>query len=285
MTQAERLRSMLWKQDIIVAPGVHDAIAARAAQQCGFEAVYMTGNGSMASLIGRPDIGIATMSEMVIRAKQISDCLDIPVISDADTGYGGTANLRRTVEEFERAGIAAIHIEDQQFPKRCGALGGIIVVPEEEAFRRIKTACDARKSENIVVIARTDACLAEGEGIESALRRISLFERAGADVVMVEGLQNIDEIRKVVSASRIPVLYNIYEDKPEHAYSVEELKSAGVKIVINCLTSALMTAKMMVKLYSTFMQTGTTKAFYEELLPMDDYVELLGIDMEMCKED
>ena len=128
----------------IVAPGVFDAMGARAAQSAGFQAVYMTGNGSMASLLGKPDLGLATMSEMVGRAHQIASCVDIPLICDADTGYGGLGNIRRTVEEFEAAGVAAIHIEDQVMPKRCGALGGVQLVPLEESVDRIRAAMKAR---------------------------------------------------------------------------------------------------------------------------------------------
>lgn len=278
MNNAAKFRELMTAQGAVVCPGVYDAIGARAVQKAGFKAFYMTGNGAMASLLGKPDLSLATMTEMVTRAHQLAACVDIPLLCDADTGYGGLGNVRRTVEEFEAAGIAGVHIEDQITQKRCGALGGVQLVSLEEASNRIEVALKARRSSDFTIIARTDA--KDVCGLEEAIRRGRRFAEIGADAIMVEGLDSLDEIKAVVDGVGAPTLFNIYERSQADAYNVRELEAAGVKIIINCLTSTLCSAALMEKLYADFMATGSTAAYVDRMLPMSEYTELLGIERE-----
>lgn len=275
-TNKSKFRDLLRTGNMVTAAGIYDGLSARAAEQAGFEALYMTGNGSMASMLGIPDLGLATMDEMVRCAKDLALAVHVPLLCDADTGYGGLLNIKRTVEAFERADIAGIHIEDQMLPKRCGALGGVRVVDREEARARIDTAVKARKDPDFVIIARTDA--RDVLGLGEAVARARIFESAGADAVMVEGLKNLEEIRIIVDSVKIPVLFNIYEISEEDAYSLEELESAGVKIAINCLSATLLCAHVLKDFYAEFKKTGTTRSYVNHMMPMGEYVEMMGIN-------
>lgn len=280
-TNKSKFRDLLRSGTMVTAAGIYDGLSAKAAEQAGFEALYMTGNGSMASLLGVPDLGLATMDEMVRCAGNLALSLHIPLLCDADTGYGGLLNVKRTVEAFEQADIAGIHIEDQALPKRCGALGGIRIVAREEAESRIAAAVKARQDPDFVIIARTDA--REVSGFEEAVTRARMFESAGADAVMVEGLKSLDEIRTVAGSVTIPVLFNIYEASEEDAYSLEELAAAGVRIAVNCLSSTLLCARLLKDFYKEFKRAGTTRSFVEHMMPMGEYVEMMGIhEYEDC---
>ena len=180
-----RLRARLKQKSLIVAPGIYDAYGARFVEQAGFEAVYMTGNGVSASVLGQPDVGMVDLTLLSQHARHAAACIDIPLICDADTGYGNAVNVRHTVREFEAAGVAAIHIEDQMTPKRCGHLPGARPVIElAEAVGKIEAAVAARRDPDLVVIARTDA--ATGQGVDAAIERVKAFWKAGADVLFVE---------------------------------------------------------------------------------------------------
>src|SRR5919106_2071464 len=181
----QKLRQRLTEGPMIVAPGIYDAYGARFVEQAGFEAVYMTGNGVSASLLGRPDVGLIDLTLLSQHAHRAAACVDIPLICDADTGYGNAVNVRRTVEEFEAAGVAAIHLEDQVSPKRCGHMpGSRPVVEMEEHVGKIEAAVAARRHPDFIIIARTDA--AAGQGLDEAIRRGKAYAQAGADVVFVE---------------------------------------------------------------------------------------------------
>ncbi|MCL6645875.1 MAG: isocitrate lyase/PEP mutase family protein [Dehalococcoidia bacterium] len=201
-----RLRAMLNAGDLVVAPFVWDGFGARAAQRAGCRAVYMTGFGTAAAR-GFPDVGLLTMSEMVQNAASIAAAVDLPVIADADTAYGNPINARRTVREYERAGVAAIHIEDQVWPKKCGFMAGKRVIPVEEMVPKIEAALDARTDPDFVIIARTDAYAPLGW--EEAMRRCRLYREAGADLVFVDGIQTVAELRRYAAdLPGIPKLYN-----------------------------------------------------------------------------
>src|SRR5688572_24346097 len=181
----ERLRERLAKGPLVVAPGIYDAYGARFVEQAGFDAVYMTGNGVSASLLGRPDVGLVDLTLLASQAHRAASCVNIPLICDADTGYGNAVNVRHTVQEFEGAGVAAIHIEDQVSPKRCGHLpGSRPVVEMKEHVGKIEAAVAARRDPDFVIIARTDS--AAGHGLDEAIRRGKAYRQAGADVVFVE---------------------------------------------------------------------------------------------------
>src|SRR5262250_3697991 len=191
---AARLRALLESGQTIVAPGAFDPLSARLVEETGFQVVYMTGFGTSASLIGRPDVGLLTMTEMAGNAARIADCVDIPVIADADTGYGNPLNVMRTVGAFEAAGVAGIHIEDQVAPKKCGHMEGKLVVPADEMAAKIRAAAEARASPDFVIIARTDSRAVEG--LERSVARARRYLAAGADALFVEALTSEDEVAR-----------------------------------------------------------------------------------------
>src|SRR4249919_2067887 len=193
---AARLRALLESGQTIVAPGAFDPLAARLVEEAGFPAVYMTGFGTSAALLGRPDVGLLTMTEMAGNAGRIAACVDIPVIADADTGYGNPLNVIRTVGAFEAAGVAGIHIEDQVAPKKCGHMDGKLVIPAEEMAAKVRAAAEARTRPEFVIIARTDARAVEG--LERALDRGRLYRAAGADVLFIEAVVTEAEAEEAV---------------------------------------------------------------------------------------
>src|ERR687894_1384942 len=205
-----RLRELLSEPEPVLAPGAYDALSARLVEQTGFEAVYMTGFGTAASLLGRPDIGLLTFSEMVDNARRIAQAVEVPVIADADDGYGNPINVIRTVQEYENAGVAAIHIEDQVSPKKCGHLEGKQVIEASEMVEKVRAAVKARHSEDFVIIGRTDARAVEG--MEEALERAHRYREAGVDVLFVEAPQSEEEIAAVAEAfPDMPLLFNWVE--------------------------------------------------------------------------
>ena len=206
---AERLRS----GEFIAAPGVYDMISARVADSMGFPAIYMTGSGVVASHLGLPDAGIATYTEMVSRAGQIVSGTRTPLIADADTGYGGTVNVRHTVQGYERAGVAAIQIEDQAFPKKCGHTEGQRLIPLEDMVRKIKVALDSRLSDDFLVIARTDARKADSK--DEALRRLEAFQEAGADILFYEAPASVEEMEEAARLLDGPLMANMVEGGPD----------------------------------------------------------------------
>jgi 2-methylisocitrate lyase-like PEP mutase family enzyme len=207
----KRLRRRLTSGPVIVAPGIYDAYGARLVEQVGFEAAYMTGNGVSASLLGRPDVGLVDLTLITDHARRVASCVDIPLICDADTGYGNAVNVRRTVQEFEAAGVAAIHIEDQVSPKRCGQLPGARpVIGLDEAAGKIAAAVAARRDPDFIIIARTDS--AEAHGLDEAIRRGKAYLEAGADVIFVEmksGPTILDDLKRIASSIAAPCLVNM----------------------------------------------------------------------------
>ena len=246
MSAAKRLRNYLrTKGKMVIAPGAYDGISARLIAQAGFEAIYMTGGGTSASRIGQPDVGLTTLSEMVANAAMIVECTGLPVIADADTGYGNVLNVIRTVREYERAGVAGIHLEDQVFPKRCGYLGGKQIISAEEFVQKIKAAADARKDPDFLIIARTDARAVAG--VEEAVRRANLYLEAGADVFFVEASQTIEEMREMPGRVQGPCLINMTGPVGKVAPPLSpELQEMGYRIAIYpaiCLFAALQSFK------------------------------------------
>ena len=216
---------------LVVAPFVYDGLQARIAQKSGFSAIYMTGFGTAASH-GMPDLGLLTMSEMVANARRISRAVEIPVICDADTGYGNPLNVIRTIEEFEDAGAASIHIEDQIWPKRCGFLEGKQVIPRDEMVRKVRAACDGRRDPNFVIIARTDALQPEGWG--GAEERVRSYFEAGADLIFVDGIRTLKDLDEYAQRlSDLPRLYN------GQLCPTDEVESRGFKVMIHTGTLAV----------------------------------------------
>jgi len=223
--QRSRLRDLLAVPEMIVAPFVFDCIQAKLAAAAGFDAVYMTGFGTAAAR-GYPDLGLLTMSEMVANARAISRSVNVPVICDADTGYGNPLNVWRTVREYEDAGASALHIEDQVFPKRCGFLAGKQVIAMEAMVPKVRAACDARRDRNLVIIARTDAL--QPNGWDDVVRRARAYRDAGADLLFVDGIKTIDDLKRYAEKlGELPLIYN------GDLLPIDELKKYPFKITIH----------------------------------------------------
>jgi 2-methylisocitrate lyase-like PEP mutase family enzyme len=229
MTQAARLRAKLSDAGMIVAPGAYDCITARLVRQAGYPAVYMTGAGT-AGAAGFPDLGLVTMSEMADNAGRMAAAVEIPVIADADAGFGAPMHVYRTVREYERRGVAAIHIEDQAFPKRCGHLDGKEIVPREEFLAKIRAAVDARRSSDFLVIARTDVRAVDG--MDEAIHRANAAFEAGADMAFVEAPQSQEEAGAIPRLVHGPCLLNLHRGGKTPNLDLDWAEAVGYKIAI-----------------------------------------------------
>ena len=273
---AARLRVLLDSGRTIVAPGAFDALSARLVEEAGFPAVYMTGFGTSAALIGRPDVGLLTMTEMAASAGRIADCVDIPVIADADTGYGNPLNVIRTVGAYEAAGVAGIHIEDQVAPKKCGHMEGKQVIPPEEMAQKIRAAVEARSEPEFVIIARTDARAVEG--LERALQRGRMYREAGADALFIEALTSEAEAEEAVRAfPGVPLLFNWAEGGKTPPISLDRLQELGYRIVIFPLSTLLAATGAMRRILQEIAQAGTPAAAIGELPTFAGFVDFIGL--------
>jgi 2-methylisocitrate lyase-like PEP mutase family enzyme len=273
---AARLRALLDSGQTIVAPGAFDPLAARLVEEAGFPAVYMTGFGTSAALLGRPDVGLLTMTEMADNAARIAACVDIPVIADADTGYGNPLNVIRTVGAYEAAGVAGIHIEDQVAPKKCGHMDGKLVIPADEMTAKVRAAAEARASPDFVIIARTDAVAVEG--FERAVQRARLYLEAGADVLFVEALTSEDEAAEVARAfPGVPLLFNWAEGGKTPPVSLARLQELGYRIVIFPISTLLAATAAMRRILQEIAQAGTPAAALGDLPAFGEFVDFIGL--------
>ena len=274
MKPTARLRNLLARPGAVMAPGVADALNARLVKRHGFEAVYMTGAGTTAVRLGMPDVGLLTMTEMVDNAARIADASGLPVIADADNGYGGVLNVRRTIQAYERAGVAAVHLEDQVMPKRCGHLAGKQLVPVEEMVAKLRAAADARTDADFVLIARTDAIAVEG--FEAALERAARYREAGADMLFVEA-PGPAELPKLAPRLSAPLLYNMATSGKTPFLAREEIERLGFKLIIypNWLMLAAIRAASQV--LATLKETGTIAGVAKEVPTFQEFFDLLGM--------
>jgi len=240
MRSTTKLRQMLREPGIVVAPGAYDGISARLIEAHGYRAVYMTGGGTAASQIGQPDLGLTTLTEMATQVQHLASAVSLPLIADADTGYGNALNVVRTVREYERAGAAGLHMEDQVFPKKCGHIGGKQVIPARDFADKIRAASEYRTDPDFVIIARTDSRAVHG--LDDAIERGNLYREAGADVIFVEAPLTEDEIGRVAREVKAPLLINIAAGGKTPLVKTSELQRLGFKIVIYpavCLLAAV----------------------------------------------
>ena len=271
-----QLRTLLAGPQIVLAPGAYDALSARLIEQAGFPAVYMTGFGASASLLGRPDVGLLTMPEMVDNARRIVEAVGVPVIADADTGYGNPINVIRTVQEYERAGVAAIHIEDQVAPKKCGHLEGKQVIPCEEMVEKVRAAAAARNSPDFVIIARTDARAVEG--LESALDRARRYHEAGADVLFVEAPQSMEEIAAIAHAfPHVPLLFNWAEGGKTPPVDLHHLQAWGFRIALFPISTLLAATRAIREVLAQIQRVGTPVTVIEQLPRFNEFLDLIGL--------
>lgn len=273
--QAQILRELLAKPGIIRAPGAYDAWSARLVEKAEFPAVYMTGYGLSASLIGRPDIGLLSMTEMAAQGKNIAAAVNVPVIADGDNGYGGLLNVVRTVREYEYAGLAAIQLEDQVMPKRCGHMEGKQVIPKEEMAAKIRAACYARQNPETVIIARTDARAVIS--FDEAIERAKLYDEAGADVLFVEAPQSIEELKKIAETIKKPLLANMVEHGKTPMLTGEELMQLGFKIVIYPVSALYTVTKALMELLESIKANDTTKQHKNHMVEFPEFNEMIGL--------
>ena len=277
-----KLRRMLGEPGIIMAPGAYDCLTAKIIQQAGFPAVYMTGAGTSVARLGYPDLALATMTEMVANASDIAGAVDVPVIADADTGYGGILNVQRTIRQYERSGVAAVHIEDQEFPKRCGHLDNKRVIPTQDMVGKIRAAVDARTDDDFVIIVRTDALAVTGW--DDTMRRCEAYTRAGADVLFVEALRSPEEAERVVRSVDLPLLYNFVETGKSPLIPAPELERLGFKLVIFPISALLTVSRVVSNLMLDLKTKGTTAHLLENMVRLEDCFEAVGLS-EMLAQD
>ena len=264
--------------EFIVAPGVYDMISAKMADRAGFHALYMTGSGTVASHLGLPDAGIATYTDMVSRAGRVAGGTQTPLIADADTGYGGPVNVRETVRGYEMAGVSAIQIEDQDFPKKCGHLSGHKLIPAEDMVTKIKVALDSRLSDDTLIIARTDARKAVGR--DEAMRRSEMYVEAGADILFYEAPSDIDEMREIGTrfGSDIPLLSNMVNGGVTPVMKPEALSELGYRIAIFPSAGFLATCNALNAVYGSLKQNGDAEEGGVDLFSFGEFNDLMGFN-------
>jgi 2-methylisocitrate lyase-like PEP mutase family enzyme len=269
---AERLA----RRELISAPGVFDGVSARIADRMGFDALYMTGYGVVASHLGLPDAGIATYSDMVSRVERLAGLTSTPLIADGDTGYGGLLNVQHTVRGYERAGAVAIQLEDQEFPKKCGHMPGRRVVPVEDMVARIRVACDARSDRHFKIVARTDARTTLG--LDEALRRGEAYVKAGADLLFIESPESVAEMERIGRAFDVPLVANMVEGGRTPILAADELQRVGYRLAIFPALGFLAAGAAMQDAYSGLRTRGSSKGLDVPLYPFQEFSRLMGFD-------
>ncbi len=279
MNKAQRLKELLYSGKAPIAIGIYDGISARIAQECGFEVALMSGYGVSASQLGMPDYGLLTMSEMVQSVRNICKITDIPVIADGDTGYGNPLNVRRTVEEYENAGAAAIQLEDQLFPKRCGHMQGKEVIPTLEHCRKIEMAVETRK--DMLILARSDA--KQPYGIDEAIHRVNEYAKAGADFVLIDA-PDYEDLPKIVEQVEAPLMVNMVEGGKTTITTLEDLRSMGFSLVcyptIALFSNIYHTKKNLMHL----VKTGTSMDILDEMAKFKEWTDLAGMPQLQAME-
>jgi len=270
------LRQRLKDSRLVSAPGVFDMISLKLADSMGFELLYMTGYGTVASLLGLPDAGLATYTDMVGRVAAMAGMAKTPLIADGDTGYGGLLNVRHTVRGYETAGAAGIQLEDQEFPKKCGHTPGRRVIPAEDMVRKIEVAVESRRSDDFLIIARTDA--RSSLGLDEALRRAQLYAKAGADLLFIESPENEDEMRRIGGSFEVPLVANMVERGRTPLMTRPQLESLGFRLAIFPTAGFLAAAAAMERVYAAIRDTGSSAPVVEELYDFNRFNKLIGFE-------
>jgi 2-methylisocitrate lyase-like PEP mutase family enzyme len=274
MSAAAVLRARLATGEILLVPGAYDGLVARVFEQRGFEAIY-AGGYAAAATYGLPDIGLLGESEMAQHVARIAGAVSVPVIADADTGYGDLANVARTVRDFECAGAAAVQIEDQVFPKRCGHLEGKRVIPREEMVRKVRAALAARRDPDTLIVARTDAIAVTG--LEDAIERMLAYADAGADVIFPDAPRSVEELRAIAGAIPKPLVANMSERGKTPLLDLETLRELGYAVALFPSSSLFAAARSAQEVAEVLQATGTTAGILDRLLPFAELNELVGL--------
>jgi carboxyvinyl-carboxyphosphonate phosphorylmutase len=268
------LKELLQRDQILVVPASYDMVSAKLIERAGFEAVYLSGYGHAASHLGLPDAGLISFSEMLERLHNLVRSVQIPVLADADTGFGGAINVRRTVQEYEWAGAQAIQIEDQEFPKKCGHTAGKRLVKAEEMTKKIEAARASRRSDNFLVIARTDAISVAG--IDEAIRRGRLYQSAGADIIFIESPATVEQIRRIANSFQKPLMLNQIEGGQTPTLPVRELQALGYKIAAYALTALMASVRAMQRTLKSLQREGSTHQYLNDIATFEELDELFG---------
>ena len=280
MTRRRTLRSLVEAKQGLIVPGAYDGISAKLVQQAGFPAVYMTGYGTSASRLGLPDLGFAGLAEMADHARSLVAVLDIPLIADADTGYGNALNVRRTVQVYEAAGVAALHIEDQITPKRCGHLAGHQVIPRGEFIGKIRAAVEARTDPDLLVIARTDATSAVD--FDEALRRGEAAAKAGADVLFIEAPRDEAQLERVARTFDTPLLYNYAPGGRSPLLPFARLRQLGFAIVLLPVDTLLVAVQSIRDFLAALKARDDVLSLKDRYMPFRDFNELIGVNAQLA---
>jgi 2-methylisocitrate lyase-like PEP mutase family enzyme len=275
MRKTTQLKALIQRPEILQCPGVYDAYLARCVEQAGFEALYMTGAGVSHSRLGMPDLGLMSFAEMLDQAGRIADCVDIPLIADADTGYGNAVNVMRTVRAYERAGVAGCHIEDQEAPKRCGHFDQKRVIPVAEMVGKVAAALDARRDEDFIIIARTDA-----RGVvdlSEALDRARAYADAGADVIFVESPRSEAELKEIGQSIDAPLLANMVETGLTPLVPAETLQRMGFSVVIHPGAIGRFIGRQLQAFLQTLKSEGTTASELHRMLDFESQNAVVGL--------
>jgi 2-methylisocitrate lyase-like PEP mutase family enzyme len=273
------LRSLVEKKTGLVVPGAYDGVSARLVERAGFPAVYMTGYGTSASRLGLPDLGFAGLAEMADHARNLAAAVSIPLIADADTGYGNALGVRRTVAAYEAAGVAALHIEDQVAPKRCGHLSGHQVIPRGEFAGKIRAAVEARTDPDLLVIARTDAISAMD--FDEALRRGEAAAAAGADVLFIEAPRNVEQVERVARELGTPLLYNYAPGGRSPLLPFADLRRLGYAIILLPVDTLLVAARAVAAFLADVRRTDDVRAHAAAYMPFQEFNDLIGVKAHM----
>jgi 2-methylisocitrate lyase-like PEP mutase family enzyme len=278
MSESKRraFAARLKQKKLIVAPGIFDGISAKIADRMGFECLYMTGYGVVASHLGLPDAGIATYTEMSNRVAQLSSVTGTPLVADGDTGYGGLLNVRHTVRGYEKAGACAIQLEDQEFPKKCGHVLGRRVITREDMAAKIRVAAETRDSKDFLIIARTDARTTLG--LDEALRRAETYLRAGADLLFVESPESVEEMQRIGKTFDVPLVANMVEGGRTPVLTAAELQEIGYRFAIFPAVGFLAMGAALESAYAGLKRDGSSTKLYVPLYPFKDFSALMGFD-------
>jgi len=282
MKKTTTLKNLILDKEILIMPAAYDAVSARIIEQVGFKAVTLGGYAASASLLGKPDVSLLTLTEMATYTRNITEAVDIPVFVDGDTGHGSVTNVMRTIREFEKAGAAGLFIEDQVFPKRCGHMEGKQVIAAEEMIPKIKAAVDTRIDRDLIIMARTDAFATHG--IDEAIERGNKYREAGADLIFVEAPASKQDIAKIAREVAAPLMTIQGEGGKTPLMTANELEQIGYSVVVYPGSALYAAAWAVRSIMKELFTTGTTKGFMDRMITFDEFNQLIGLDHVLKEE-
>jgi methylisocitrate lyase len=283
MGKALLIRQALAQHGQLIMPGVYDALSAKIASRAGFEVIFITGYSLSATLLGEPDFGLLTQSEVVSAAQRICSVVDTPVIVDADTGYGNAINVMRTVQELIRAGAGGMFLEDQIWPKRCGHMKGKQVIPLDEHVKKLKAAVEAKGDNDFYIVARTDS--RQALGLDEAIKRGQAFKAAGADAVFIEAPESKQEMKEISRQVPGPLVANMLERGVTPLMGPKELKELGFDLIVWPLAPLYSVAKSLTDVYTTLRRDGSTIAILDQLMPFNDFNGIVGLNEKYALDE